>query len=158
MTNEEKVELQIPENRIYYTVDHKSLMLSGVSWQENFIGFKLRLNICDRKVRSDCYPDEIIQALIVSSSFQMFSKTNFIDFFEVESEEETLKRQEVNHIFEMGRYRTQIDSVIAINESRAELIDSRVPLLLFDALKEYRYLNLEPRPIVTKEELFTGKE
>lgn len=59
----------------------------------------------------------------------------------------------MTHILEKGRYLTQLDSVIAINESRAELIDSRVPLLMLDAPKEFRYLNLEPRPIVTKNEL-----
>lgn len=80
----------------------------------------------------------------------MLSKRNFIDFFEVESEAETLKQQETIHIVETGDYRTKFDSVIEINESRAELIDSRVPLLMFDEPKVFRYLNFEPRPVINR--------
>ena len=60
MTDEEKAELQIPKSYTYYTVDHELLMVSGNKKRGNFFGFTLRFNLCDKKVRSDCFSDEFI--------------------------------------------------------------------------------------------------
>ena len=149
MTDEEKAKLNIPQHLVFYTVDHESLMLSGVKRKDHFIGIDLNLKHCSIKERDDCFSDELIQQYMVRTALILQSQINFIDFFEVESEQQTLKKQEVTHLNVAGQKNAAVQATVELQEYRTELSDSWLPLLMFENSFELDYLNLEASPKIS---------